>query len=74
MATKGIYPDGDASQANRMPLTSLEPNPRFETVVEASGGYGARVEDPAELQGALEKALDVVKVEGRQALVNVICQ
>ena len=73
-ATQEVYPTGDASQANRMPLTSLEPTPRFETVVEASGGYGIRVEDPAELVKALDKAMDVVNGEGRQALVNVICQ
>ena len=38
------------------------------------GGYGERVEDPAELPAALGRALHAVRVEKRQALLNVICQ
>jgi acetolactate synthase-1/2/3 large subunit len=44
-----------------------------ERYVEASGGYGERVIDPQELPSALERALGVVRVERRQALLNVIC-
>ena len=57
-----------------MPLSTFEPSPAFERVVEASGGYGERVEDPAELPAALERAARVVKEEHRQALVNIITQ
>jgi hypothetical protein len=32
------------------------------------------VEDPAALPGVLKKALDVVRNEKRQALVNIICK
>src|SRR5207253_1199071 len=39
-----------------------------------AGGYGERVEDPAELPAAFERAFHVVNVEKRQALLNVICQ
>jgi acetolactate synthase-1/2/3 large subunit len=39
----------------------------------AAGGYGERVEDPAELPTALSRALTVVRKEKRQALLNVIC-
>ena len=53
------------------PFATLEPSPRFEKVIEASGGYGVRVATPAELMPALERALKVVKEEKRQALVNV---
>ena len=31
-------------RSNRMPLSSLEPSPRYEMIVGASGGYGERVE------------------------------
>ena len=34
----------------------------------------ARVEEPAELPDALQRALKVVKEERRQALVNVVCK
>ena len=38
------------------------------------GGHGERVEDPAELPAALRRALRVVREEGRQAVLNVICR
>ncbi|OGA60107.1 MAG: hypothetical protein A3G81_22165 [Betaproteobacteria bacterium RIFCSPLOWO2_12_FULL_65_14] len=72
-ATTSMYPNGHAVQANQMPLTSLEPSPRYETVVAASGGYGERVETPDALPGALVRALKVVREEKRQALLNVLC-
>jgi acetolactate synthase-1/2/3 large subunit len=43
-------------------------------IVEASGGYGERVESAADLPAAIERALHAVKVQKRQALLNVICQ
>ncbi|HEX7005835.1 MAG TPA: thiamine pyrophosphate-dependent enzyme, partial [Alphaproteobacteria bacterium] len=73
-ATSAMYPDGVALRGNRAPLTSLEPSPAYEKVIEASGGYGERVTDPAELPKALERALDAVNGQGRQALLNVICE
>jgi acetolactate synthase I/II/III large subunit len=71
-ATTTVYPSGYAARDNTPPLTYIEPSPQFEKVVEASGGYGERVEDPAQLPGALERALKAVKVEKRQALLNVL--
>jgi thiamine pyrophosphate-dependent acetolactate synthase large subunit-like protein len=43
-------------------------------LAQASGGYGVRVEKPAELLGALKRAAAVVTREKRQALVNVVCR
>jgi acetolactate synthase I/II/III large subunit len=73
-STAAVYPEGHAVRANRMPLSSLEPSPRFEMIVEASGGYGERVEHAADLPTALERALHAIRTERRQALLNVICQ
>ena len=73
-STAAVYPDGHAVRSNRMPLSSLEPSPRYEMIVAASGGYGERVATAADLPAALERALHAVKVEKRQALLNVICQ
>jgi len=53
------------------PFATLEPSPRFEHVIRASGGHGEAVREPKELMPALERALKVVKEEKRQALVNV---
>jgi acetolactate synthase-1/2/3 large subunit len=73
-STEAVYPDGHAVRANRMPLTSLEPAPRYEMIVQASGGYGERVETAGELPAALRRALDAITRDKRQALLNVVCR
>ncbi|MEH2512903.1 acetolactate synthase-1/2/3 large subunit [Nitrobacteraceae bacterium AZCC 1564] len=73
-ATIKVYPDGGASTANRHVLTELDGLPAFEQVCIAAGGYGERVENAADLPAALERALNAVRNEKRQALLNVICQ
>jgi acetolactate synthase-1/2/3 large subunit len=71
-ATRGLAPDGVAVRTQTMPFTDLSPQLDFEMFCQAAGGYGERVEDPEELPRALERALYAVRVEGRQALLNVI--
>ncbi len=73
-ATMGMYPQGEAMRSNKPPLIDLDELPAFEQVCAAAGGYGERVEDPAELPAALGRALHAVTVEKRQALLNVICR
>jgi acetolactate synthase-1/2/3 large subunit len=73
-AALGMYPQGEAARSNKPPLIDLDDLPEFAAVCEAAGGYGERVEDPAALPAALERAKRAVTVEGRQALVNVICR
>jgi acetolactate synthase-1/2/3 large subunit len=73
-STLSVYPDGHAARTNRMPLTSLAPSPAYEKIVAACGGHGELVEDPDALPAALERALQVVQTERRQALLNVVCR
>jgi acetolactate synthase I/II/III large subunit len=73
-ATRGLVPDGVAVKTQTMPFTDLSPQLDFEMFCQAAGGYGERVEDPEDLPKALERALHAVKVEGRQALLNIIGQ
>ena len=73
-ATQGMYPEGEAMRSNKPPLIDLDELPAFEQVCAAAGGYGERVEDPAALPAALDRALHAVTVEKRQALLNVICR
>ena len=73
-ANLGMYPNGWAAKTNNFPLSELQPSPHFEMVVAASGGYGERVEKASEMQPALQRALKAVQVEGRQAVLNVICK
>jgi acetolactate synthase I/II/III large subunit len=68
-----MYPDGYASKSNSPPFTSLGTLPAFEQICAAAGGYGERVQHPAELPAALRRALNAVEKDGRQALLNVIC-
>jgi acetolactate synthase-1/2/3 large subunit len=70
-STLGVYPKGFASQSAQPPFATLEPSPRFEHIVQASGGHGERVSEPKALLPALERALKVVREEKRQALLNV---
>ena len=70
-ATLGMYPDGEAARSNKPPFIDLDDLPAFETICAASGGYGERVEDPAALPGAMQRALKAVD-GGQQALLNII--
>ncbi len=73
-ATLGMYPEGEAARSNKPPLIDLDELPAFEQVCAAAGGYGERVEDPAALPAAVDRAVHAVTVEKRQALLNVICR
>jgi acetolactate synthase-1/2/3 large subunit len=70
-STLAMYPEGESSRVPLMPLVDLGPSPDFEKVIESCGGYGERVEDPAEVSAALRRGLDAV-AGGRAALLNVI--
>jgi acetolactate synthase I/II/III large subunit len=73
-AALGVYPSGHASRTGTpVPLSSLAPAADFERYAEASGGYGERVTEAADLPPALDRALRVVRKERRQALLNVVC-
>lgn len=65
------YPDGAAVRMNRMPLTSLEPLPDFTQVARASRAHAERIENAKDLPAALERAVDIVRTERRQVLLDV---
>ncbi len=74
LATLAMYPNGAARAENDAhTLAGLEPTPAYEKFVEASGGYGERVETPDALPQALARAVRMVQEEKRQAVLNVIC-
>jgi acetolactate synthase-1/2/3 large subunit len=70
-ATLDMYDSGVAAQGDGRLLADL-PAPHFEKIVAAHDGHGERVERPAELPAALQRAAAAVR-GGQQALVNVIC-
>ena len=73
-STLSLYPDGQAAREHEPPFSTLEPSPDYEKLVEASGGHGERVDDPAALPAALARALRAVREEKRQAVLNVLTE
>jgi acetolactate synthase-1/2/3 large subunit len=71
-AVADVAPGGWAVRGDDYALTALEPSPEFHRIAEACGGYGERVDDPAEVPRALQRALKEVR-GGRHALLNVVC-
>ena len=69
-ATRAVYPKGLAAAAPVMPLVELQPSPEFSKVAEASDAWARRVDEPADLPGAIDAALEAV-AGGRQALLDV---
>ena len=64
------YPDGDAAKSGIYHGVFI-PGPNYAQLVEPFGGYGERVEDPANLRQALRNGLNAVQ-EGRMALIDVV--
>jgi acetolactate synthase-1/2/3 large subunit len=71
-ATKSVYPDGWQEKTKTYPFSDLSPSLDFEMICQAAGGYGERVDDPAQVTAAFERALHAVRVEKRQALLSFI--
>ncbi|HEV8306092.1 MAG TPA: thiamine pyrophosphate-requiring protein [Methylomirabilota bacterium] len=73
-ATLMVHPDGWAATTNAFPLSELAPSPRYEEIVRAFDGYGERVETPDALPAALRRALEAVRRDRRQAVLNIVCR
>jgi acetolactate synthase-1/2/3 large subunit len=67
-------PDGYAAKAQSVPLCEINPSLEYEKICQAAGGYGERVEKADDLPAAIDRALEAVGFEKRQALLNVICK
>lgn len=65
------YPQGWAVQTGIFHGTEIQPGPDYAAIARAFGGHGERVEDPAAVRPALERAVEQVAA-GRLALVDVV--
>jgi len=66
----GWYPEGEAHTAQDFHGVHIQ-GPDYQGLLEPFGGYGEKVEHPADLRPALRRALDEVKA-GRTAIVDVV--
>jgi len=70
-ATLGMYPQGQAAKEATMPLVSLGESPAYEGIMQACGGVGEKIENPAELTAALQRCL-AANAQGQSALLNLV--
>jgi acetolactate synthase-1/2/3 large subunit len=70
-ATLAMFKDSAAGETDGRFLADLDPAPAYDTLANAQGAYGERVERPADLPDALARAKEAV-LNGRHALLNVI--
>ncbi len=70
-ATQLAYPTGTAVANAERRFSDLSPSPDLAAYCTASGGYGVTVRNRSDLADALKAALHAVRVEKRQALVDV---
>jgi len=64
-------PNGAAKRTGNFVGVDLDPSPDYEVLITATRGYGEKVEDPAEVLPAIERALERVR-GGQSALLNMI--
>ncbi len=73
-ATRSVHPEGWAMRSGNLPFVRFGMDPAYETIVQAFGGHGEAVSDPAGFEAALERALRIVRDEGRQVVINARCR
>ena len=71
-ATLSMFKDGVAGENDGRELADLSPSPPYDEIAHAQGAYAERVEKPADLPAALQRAREAVVEGRRQALLNVI--
>jgi len=71
ISTLDIYPDGEASKANHVPMVPFMPTPEYGAIAAASGCHAETVEHAEDLPAALERAIKVIREEKRQVLLDV---
>lgn len=65
------YPDGSAVRTNDYSGGTFDPPPDFAAQARAAGGFGARVDERADLVLTLRQAREVVERQGVPAVVDV---
>ena len=67
----GVHPDGYASRADDLDI-GFDPPPRYADIAAAAGGaHARRVQRPDEMEAAVAEAFDMVRNQGRSAVLDV---
>ncbi len=66
-----VYPEGEVSKTDLSPMSDLSSSPDFVKIAEASRAYAERVENGADLPGALQRAIEIIKTEKRAVLLEI---
>jgi acetolactate synthase-1/2/3 large subunit len=64
------YPEGWAVKTDNFSGLHIGPAPEYSKIIEAFGGYGERVDDPAEVEAAIRRGLDALK-KGQSAMLDM---
>lgn len=67
-----LYKFGSCDDFFRAPPTALQPNTRYERIIEAFGGKGFFAETPDELRTALKSAFEETSKVKKPVLINVM--
>ncbi|HEY5898399.1 MAG TPA: thiamine pyrophosphate-dependent enzyme, partial [Burkholderiales bacterium] len=70
MDVSHYYPQGNAARTGRVIGTPIAPTPDYAKLAQAYGGYGEKVEKPADVAAALKRGLDAV-AKGQLALLDM---
>ena len=65
------YPTGWAASHNAYLGTGIAPQPDYAAIAKAFDAYGEKLEDPGDIESALNRALQQIS-QGRAALLDVI--
>jgi acetolactate synthase-1/2/3 large subunit len=71
-ATRLVY--RSPGQGIEFSLCNFEKDLAYEKICQAFSGYGERVDRPEVLRPRLERALEILRTEKRQVLMNVVCE
>jgi acetolactate synthase I/II/III large subunit len=71
MPVLGLFPDGASQRANAFPGVRFATPPDYAALARSCHAYGERVEDPAELGPAIDRALSAMR-EGQAAVLDVV--
>ncbi len=69
-----LYPQGWSNRYSKYVGIHLDPPGQYSKIVTAFGGYGEEVRNPDEITPALQRGIEFVRNQNKQAVIDVICK